>query len=163
MEPKLYRLELPKPLALPKPAPPPTPRVEETVLTRTWLIPGTAAERELKLMAAARMSSVSPTLQKLREAVLETREVSEFSRLLVLLSVRKAGLGPRAKEGSFYCLGELGVPGCFPTLRQPAEFEQRKREGPEKGQDTPGAVSLHSDLALFCSSLCLCHMCSQGT
>jgi len=71
-------------------------------------MPGTATERELKLtdrdMAALRVFSVSPTLHKLREAVLETREVSESSWLLLLLSVRKAGLGPRAEEGSFYCL-----------------------------------------------------------
>lgn len=66
------------------------------MLTRTWLIPGTAAERELKLtdrdMAALRVFSVSLTLQKLGEAVLEIREVSELPDCCSFYPLEKLGL-----------------------------------------------------------------------
>lgn len=79
---------------------------------------------------------------------------------LLLLSVRRAGLGSRAKEGSFYCLPSWVCLAAFPPSVNLLNSKGRAREG---GQDTPGAVSRRSDLALFRASLCLCHMCSRGT
>lgn len=55
---------------------------------------------------------------------------------LPLLSVRRPGLGSRAKEGSFYCLQSWV---CLAALPPSVNLLNPKGRAGEGGQDTPGA------------------------